>query len=232
MDRCLTPELMDDPAIDAREHQRALWGLARLNRLSRAAQILWPAVREVAQRRGGTVSLLDIATGAGDLPIALAQRAAATGMSLDVHACDCSAVALDVARSHAAAVGIDLKCWEQDVIHEPLAPRGQFDVVTCSLFLHHLDTASAISLLRNAASACRDTLLVSDLRRDRIGLLLAWTVPRAFTRSRIVHIDAVKSVRAALTPSELLDLASQAGLGAATVVNCSPRRMLLSWSRH
>ena len=99
MDRCLTPELMDDPAIDAGEHQRALLGLARLNRLSRATQILWPAVREVAQRRGGTVSLLDIATGAGDLPIALAQRAAATGISLAVHACDCSAVAVDHARS-------------------------------------------------------------------------------------------------------------------------------------
>ena len=40
------PELMDDPAIDPAEHRRALAALARINRFTNSAGVLWPAIRE------------------------------------------------------------------------------------------------------------------------------------------------------------------------------------------
>ncbi|MCP4741332.1 MAG: methyltransferase, partial [Actinomycetales bacterium] len=39
--RILVPELMDDPNLGSAEHDRALHGLARLNRLASADLILW-----------------------------------------------------------------------------------------------------------------------------------------------------------------------------------------------
>ena len=74
------PELMDDPALDPAEHRRALAGLARLNRVSDSPGVLWPAVRELA--RGGPVRVLDVATGSGDVPRALAAKAAAAATAM------------------------------------------------------------------------------------------------------------------------------------------------------
>ena len=230
MKRTLTPELMDDPDLDPREHHRALAGLARLNRLSRAADILWPTVRGCAERNGGSVSLLDLATGSGDLPIELGRRARKAGISLSLSACDISQTALDVVKHRAADASLDIDCFVHDIIQSPISQSGPYDLVTCSLFLHHLDDASAVTLLRHAASACSGTLLVSDLRRDRVGLMLAWVSSRLFTRSHIVHIDAVKSVHAAFTPQEMRQFANEAGLQEANIRSAFPRRMLLSWS--
>ena len=79
MPRCRSPELMDQPGLGFREHARALQGLRRINRLSRTASILWPQIARLARIRGDTgdpLHLLDVATGGGDTPIALKQRAA------------------------------------------------------------------------------------------------------------------------------------------------------------
>ena len=45
--RDMQPEIMDDPLLEARRHRQALRGLSRLNRLSRADRILWPAIDAV-----------------------------------------------------------------------------------------------------------------------------------------------------------------------------------------
>lgn len=229
MRRVLTPELMDDPELDPAEHASALRGLARLNALSMSDRILWPSVREVARRVGRRIRVLDLATGSGDVPIALAGRASREGVELDLHACDISRTALVHAGDRAAREGIALHLWQHDAVSEPFDER--FDVVTCSLFLHHLDAARAMRFLENASSAAGHTLLVSDLRREPAGLAVAWGVSRLATRSRIVHVDAVKSVRAAFTPREMGELARDAGLGNGEVCTRWPWRMLLRWCR-
>lgn len=228
MRRVLTPELMDDPALDPRRHGAALVGLARLNRLAQSPSILWPLVRRAGEERGGRVSLLDVATGSGDVPIALAARARRAGIDLALSVCDVSETALGAARARAARAGVPLDAWRQDAVAEPFDRR--FDVLTSSLFLHHLNEEDSVAFLRNA-SAAAGLLLVSDLRRDAVGLGLAWGWSRVATRSCVVHADAVQSVRAAYTPAEAEALADRAGLSDATVRPCWPRRMLLSWRR-
>ena len=70
--RCVLPELMDQPELDAIEHGRALAGLARINALSGSARILWPSLRDLARRkRTDGLRVLDVASGAGDVPIRL-----------------------------------------------------------------------------------------------------------------------------------------------------------------
>lgn len=226
-DRELTPELMDDPDLSPRMHRAALGGLARLNLLSLAGSQFWPEIRRIASSRPGPVTLLDIATGSGDVPIRLARRAARAGITVNLHACDLSPVAIDAIRERASKVGIPVDAWVHDVVASPIGRK--FDIVTCGLFLHHLTEASAVALLRNAAAAARGTFLLSDLRRDRTGLVLAWIASRLCTTSPIVHTDALKSVRAAFTISELHDLATAAGLDGASIRPVWPRRMLLTW---
>ncbi len=173
--------------------------------------------------------VLDVATGAGDVPIGVWRRAKAEGVSLELSACDISAQALRHAAARAARYGAPIHFFEWNAVHR--APEERYDVVMSSLFLHHLDDASAISLFCNMASAARHSVLVNDLRRCRRGLVLAYLGTQLLSRSPVVHVDGPRSVRGAFRAAEALALAERAGLRGATVFHRWPFRYLLRWSR-
>jgi len=223
------PEEMDDPAIATDRLHGALAGLKRLNIASASARIVWPPIKRLARQTKERVRVLDIATGAGDIPIALSRRAKRAGLNLEIHGIDISPRSIDFARRQAEAAGASITFDCRNALADEL-PRD-FDVVMCSLFLHHLSDDDALLLLRRMAAATRCLGLVSDLRRCRYGLFLAYTASRLLSRSSVVHVDAVRSVRAAFTKSELQQLAVQAGLENAQVANRWPARMLLKWTK-
>lgn len=222
--RSRIPERMDDPAIDPGEHRHALAGLARLNRFSDSAGLLWPALAKLAGELQRPVRVLDVATGSGDVPRKLLARAKRAGIALDIAACDLSPTAIAEATREPSAV----RFFVHDALHDRL-PTG-FDVVTCSLFLHHLGEDEAIALLANMENA-GNAILVNDLARSRFNYCAVWIACHLLTRSSVVRFDGPASVRSAFTPAEALALAGRAGLHGATVRNRFPCRYLLSWRR-
>ncbi len=219
------PELMDDPALDPAEHRRALAGLARLNRVSDSAGVLWPSIVGLARELKRPIRVLDVATGSGDVPRKLLARATRAGVSLEVAACDLSPTAIEEAGREPSGV----RFFVHDVLHDRL-PTG-FDVVTCSLFLHHLSEAEAIGLLANMEHAAGRMILVNDLARSRFNYCAVWLACRLLTRSRVVRFDGPASVRSAFTSWEALALAERAGLAGVTVRSRFPSRFLLAWRR-
>jgi 2-polyprenyl-3-methyl-5-hydroxy-6-metoxy-1,4-benzoquinol methylase len=228
--RQLHPEIMDQPGLDPRSHTRALRGLARVNFWSGSAGIVWPPVAGLARRLGNPgLRVLDVATGAGDIPIRLWRRARRAGIRLELAGCDVSPVAIQHARARAAAAGAEVHFFVADVLRQELPPG--YDVVMCSLFLHHLSEEQARSFLRRAARAARHMVLVNDLVRSLAGLTLAHLGVRLLTTSPVVHVDGPRSVEGAFTPAEAVALAEGAGLRGATVARRWPFRYLLTWSR-
>jgi 2-polyprenyl-3-methyl-5-hydroxy-6-metoxy-1,4-benzoquinol methylase len=223
--RARIPELMDDPALDPAEHRRALAALVRLNRLSNSAGVLWPPIAELARELGRAVRVLDVATGSGDVPRKLADRARRAGISLELAGCDISATAIEEASREPS----DIEFFVHNAVHTRL-PAG-FDVVTCSLFLHHLSAEDAIALLANMENAARHLLLVNDLSRSRFNYCAVWLASHLLTRSRVVRFDGPASVRSAFTPEEAQALAERAGLHGATARSKFPCRFLMSWKR-
>ncbi len=218
------PEVMDDPGLDPVEHARALQGLGRINALSRSAAILWPAIERLARSSGGMTRVLDLASGGGDVPLALARKAAERHLPIEIEGSDASPEAVRFAEARARG---RVRFRVLDAIRGPIP--GGFDVLTCSLFLHHLDRAEACGLLAKMAAA--RLVLVNDLARTRAGYLLAWVGCRVVSRSPVVHHDGPVSVASAFTPNEALQLAREAGLAGATVSRRWPERYLLAWSR-
>jgi len=223
------PELMDDPALDQAEHRRALAGLARLNRFSGSTGVLWRALERLAREiKGRPVRILDVATGSGDVPIGLWKQAARRGIPIAVEGCDISETALAAAREQAAMAGAQVRFFQHDALRDPL-PVG-FDAVTSSLFLHHLSSVDALTLLRQMATA-GSVVLVNDLARSRFNYLAVWFACRVLSGSPVVRFDGPASVRSAFTPREALELAHRGGLIGATVRPRFPCRYLLEWRK-
>ncbi|HEX4141944.1 MAG TPA: methyltransferase domain-containing protein [Pirellulales bacterium] len=228
------PEIMDQPELDPARHLAALGGLAQVNWFSRSVGIVWGPIRRLARRLqrpgsppSGALRVLDLASGGGDVAIALARRARRHRLALEIVGYDRSSTAVEYARSRAADLGVAVRFEVRDVLAQSW--DGPFDVVMCSLFLHHLDEPQASDLLDRMARTARHLVLVNDLSRSRLGYLVAQVACRTITRSDVVRVDGPLSVAAAFRPCEAEGLARRAGLQGARVRRRWPFRFLLTW---
>jgi 2-polyprenyl-3-methyl-5-hydroxy-6-metoxy-1,4-benzoquinol methylase len=228
-ERALQPEVMDQPGLNPQLHGQALRALARINLLSRSADILYPPIRDLARHLGGgPLSILDLASGGGDVTIALWQRLRRSGIAARIVGRDKSPTAVDIARQRAARLGADVEFAIGDV----LEPAGDewFDVVVSSLFMHHLDRSDAVRLLEHMKHTARHLALVNDLERSRLGYALAVAVTQLVSRSPVVHVDGPRSVEGAFSVREAQRLAADAGMQGAVISRRWPCRFLLSWT--
>lgn len=207
--REIQPELMDDPSIAYEDHLEALKGLARLNRLTQVARPLYNRIHAWAKSSSRPLRVLDVATGSGDIPLQWARWAIKDRISLDLFATDISPQAIQIASDKGHQQNASVRWFTSNILENHLP--SDFDVVTCSLFMHHLSDDEIIIALRVMRDAVGGghrpgRILICDLARSNFNQTLVWIGSRLVTRSKIVHTDATLSIRAALTPEEFSDL--------------------------
>ena len=231
MQRDRQPEIMDQPGLNSEDHDRALKGLKRINRISRCIPGLFRHFEALAGDNSSTqLNVLELACGGGDTAIELAAIARRRKLNLSIKACDFNPEAVRIARRNVASSKSSVEVFVANAL-EP-SEFEQFDVVYCTLFVHHLDPPDVVRLLKAMSSKARHLVIVDDLIRSRLGYLLAWIGTRLLSGSRVVHHDGPLSVKAAFTPTEILDLASQAGLSNCVMERTWPERYRLSWRPH
>jgi ubiquinone/menaquinone biosynthesis C-methylase UbiE len=159
------------------------------------------------------LTLLDVGTGGADIPMALLARAARRGQALSVTAVDSRAeiiaAAIRVTPALATTPGLTLQTGDGLRLDHA---DGTFDVVHCSLVLHHCSPEEAVRLLREMARVARSGVVINDLDRTQMGLLGAWLMAHLLTANRYTRQDAPMSVRRAYRPREVVRLIEEAGL--------------------
>lgn len=222
-------EWMDQPDLSAEAHLHALQGLRRIHRWTGTSRPFCRQIREWSSDLGRPLSVLDVACGGGELLADLARVSDREQVILSLAGCDINLRALDVARCRLKSTGSQVELFQHDVLNTEL-PR-QWDVVVCSLFLHHLETEDVVKALNRMADAARVGMLVSDLVRVRLNRAMVWLASHALTRSPVVHFDGPVSVDAAFLLDEMRVLAADAGLAGIKISSQWPARMFLEWRR-
>ncbi|HET9853336.1 MAG TPA: methyltransferase domain-containing protein [Candidatus Limnocylindrales bacterium] len=212
--------------VDVREHldgdlreaailEGNLRDLRRINRVFGGTRLSVEAVRRLveARRAGGRpIRLLDVGTGAADIPLALL-RALGPWSSIEVMAVDSRREVLDAATrvqpELATEPGLSMSLADGRAL--PYPDRA-YDVAHASLVLHHLDREDAVAFLRELARVASIGVVVNDLARSRLALIGAWLVLHATTRNPWTLHDGVLSVRRAWTVEEAEELLGEAGL--------------------
>jgi len=204
-------ELLDQAGTPLAELAESLDDIARLNRLGPTRALL-THVAPFFERHDGDrpLRVLDIGTGAADIPASLVRWARARGRRVSVLALDVKPEVLACARSAVRDLP-EVRLVAGDALHPPVR-RGGVDLALCSLTLHHLPEAGVAALLRLMADVCRLGFVVSDLRRGRLAYLAAWITTRVISQNRLTRHDGPLSVRRAYTAAELGELAARAGL--------------------
>jgi ubiquinone/menaquinone biosynthesis C-methylase UbiE len=204
-------ELLDGPLEDLDELAGNLRDLRRVNRAfgTRLSRL---ALGRLAPGPG-PVTLIDVGTGAADIPVALLADAAERGRELRITAIDERPEVIDAARRLRPSLdrlpGLELAVGDGRSL--PF-PDGSFDVAHTSLVIHHLEPGDAVALLREMARVSRTGIVVNDLVRGRLFVVGAWLLSHLATRNRLFRNDAPLSVRRAYSRRELRDLIDAAGL--------------------
>lgn len=208
--RTTAPELLDRPGLDPAELAGNLADLRRVNRWLGGIRLTLGGLTRLTGdlRPGASLRVIDVATGAADIPIAVAGWAERRGLRPWILATDISA---EIVRAADWPVTDGVAVALADARRLPCADDS-FDVAICSLVLHHLRPDEAVSMLREMGRVARRGIVVNDLVRHWPGYAGAWLMGHALTRNPLTRHDAPLSVRRAYTRREMLTLLDRAGL--------------------
>jgi len=199
MKRVVIPELLDTDAGTPAEIATALSDLRHINQWFGGITATQAMVaRVVRETRATSLSLLEVAAGAGFVPHAVSARMRKLGVELQV-------TLLDRAPSHLRTrSGNGTRAVAGDAVALPFA-NGSFDLVSCCLFVHHLEPDEVVQFVNEALRVCRTALVINDVIRHPVHLGLAY-VSLPLYRSRFTHHDAPVSVRRAYTIAEMREM--------------------------
>ncbi|HEX4561302.1 MAG TPA: methyltransferase domain-containing protein [Gemmatimonadales bacterium] len=200
-------EVLDDPGADPALVRAELTDLTRLNRWFGGARAVVRTLMPLLPPAGGSCTLLDVGTGSGDIPRAIARAAQRRRVTVRTLGLDRSPVAARVASTTGLATAVS------DGGSLPLAPRS-VDFVVLSQVLHHLEPAAATRWIRELDRVARRAVIIADLRRSRVAMLAMWLVSFPLGLHPVTRRDAVVSLRRGYTVGELEALLSAAGVTA------------------
>ena len=231
MSRSNRTELLDADTHDPAELAANFRDIERVNQLlggtATVLRHLWPLLDRVPADRPATI--LDLATGSADIPLAIARRAAQRNRAVRIIASDHADDILALARERVGGnpdIGLD----RYDARAVPL-PDGAFDVVLCSLALHHFPPEDAVRVLREMGRLAGTGFILNDLRRGWLGWAAAWVAARLTTRNPLTRNDAPLSVRRAYTVDEIGGLLRRAGIDDARITTHRWFRLAAVWTR-
>ena len=198
---------MDRPQPVSAELEADLRNLRQLNRYFGSYRLIEYFLRKWIAP-GSRVRVLDLATGSGDIPRFVVDYGRKIGAAVTVHAVDQQRSTLEIARSLSADYPeIDFR--QGDILS--FAPHETYDVVLCSLALHHFSEPDAIALLRRCRELSARYVLVSDLRRGPLASLGVYLLTALIFREPMTQTDARRSAERAFSFDEFRSLAERAG---------------------
>ena len=219
------PEVLDDAVHDEAVLEQSLHHVAQVNRYLGGERTVLSAL-EPLLASGKSTRILDIGTGAGDIPVVVAAVARERGAVVTITATDIHPQMLAIAARRA-------KGWQEITVEHADAlalpyDDASFDAALITLTLHHFDGDAPVHVLREAGRVAR-LVVVSDLERSMLNYagarLLAWTWWRF---NPLTRHDGPLSVLRAFTAGELRDIAARAGLRSLSVERRWFGRLLLT----
>jgi hypothetical protein len=188
MQRVDSEEILDSNLCPAGEVETSLRDLCRINRWFGGVSTTRKLIERISSATGRKhFCVLEVAAGFGEVPRAAAAQLSHDGITLEI-------------------TDLDHRALVADALALPFR-EATFDLVSCSLFAHHLKPEELKQFGQEACRVSRCAVLINDLIRHPLHLALVYA-GFPLMRSSISRTDGVASVRRAYTPDEVRDILS------------------------
>ncbi|WP_405218947.1 methyltransferase domain-containing protein [Agrococcus sp. Ld7] len=221
-------ELMDDPDCDVDALHRTYALFQPINRLVAGWRRIYTRQLRPALSPTRATTLLDIGSGGGDVPRALAAWAVRDGLLLDVTAIDPDERAHDFASALDPVPNVRFRRTRSADL---VAAGERFDIVTSNHLLHHLDQADLAALLADSERLARRLVVHNDIARSGLAYAAYRAATTPLARRSFAHFDGSLSIRRSYRAPELRGALRAIGAdGGWCVDSAVPFRVLLRWT--
>jgi SAM-dependent methyltransferase len=200
-------ELMDRPQPVSAELESDLENIRELNRWFGSYALISLFLGRWI-KPGSRMRIVDLATGSGDIPRLIAEYGRKVGAELQIDALDRQSATLEIAKKLSVRYP-EISFVEGDVLERQ--PVESYDIVFCTMALHHFSEDDAVKLLQRCRELSRQFVLVSDLRRGWLATIGVHLLTVTVFREPMTKYDARLSAARAFSFPEMNQLARRAG---------------------
>lgn len=196
-------EIMDDFGMEGEILRDALDKIARINQLLGGNRLTLEGVKKILKQfdRNQKITIVDVGCGNGDMLRALADYAEKNKLDFELIGIDANQFTVDYAKELSISYPtIQYRC--EDIFDEQFAVLS-YDIVLCTLTLHHFKEDEIIKLLQVFHQNARLGIVINDLHRSSISYRLFQALCFVFRLNTMSREDGLVSILRGFKKQEL-----------------------------
>ncbi|MGO4291882.1 methyltransferase domain-containing protein [Chitinophaga sp. RAB17] len=212
--RSQAPEIMDDFNMDGELLKETLRKIAQINRLLGGNRITLKGVAALIKDIPAhqTITILDVGCGNGDMLRQLSVFGKKLHRRFQLTGVDANLTTVTHARELSAAYP-DIQYYCQDIM-APAFREQQYDIILCTLTLHHFKEEEIRLLMTAFRQQARIGIVINDLHRSALAYRLFQLICFVFNLNSMVRADGQVSILRGFKKKELHHLSAELNIGA------------------
>ena len=201
-------EIMDDFTMEGALFRDTLNKLEIINRFLGGNSVTINGLKNLLknQSKNKTITIVDLGCGNGDILRDVAKFGRKNNYSFNLTGIDANLAAIEYAKELSKEYS-ELSFKTIDVLSEDFKKQS-YDVVLCTLFLHHFKNEELISFLKTTTNKATIGVVVNDLHRHKLAYYL-FKLIGFFIKNKMVRQDGLTSVLRAFKREDLENIAKE-----------------------
>ena len=203
------PETMDDFTMEGEILRDALDKIAKINQLLGGNQLTLRGVQELIRSisKTTTITIVDVGCGNGDMLRTLADYGLKNNLDFQLIGIDANNFTINHAQ-HLSRYYPNIRYQCEDIFEENFA-KLKYDIVLCTLTLHHFKDNEIIHLLHVFNANSKVGIVVNDLQRSPIAYRLFQALCFVFGLNKMSREDGLISILRGFKKVELVNFSKK-----------------------
>ena len=201
-------EIMDDFTMEGVLFRDTLDKLEIINRFLGGNSVTINGLKKLIKNhpKNKTITIVDLGCGNGDILRDISKFGRKNNYSFKLVGIDANLAAIEYAKELSKEYS-ELSFKTIDVLSEDFKKQS-YDVVLCTLFLHHFKNEELISFLKTTTDKATIGVVVNDLHRHKLAYYLFKFIG-FFIKNKMVRQDGLTSVLRAFKRKDLENIAKE-----------------------
>ena len=201
-------EIMDDFTMEGVLFRDTLDKLEIINRFLGGNSVTINGLKKILknQPKNKTITIVDLGCGNGDILRDISKFGRKNNYSFKLIGIDANLAATEYAKELSKEYS-ELSFKTMDILSEDFKKQS-YDVVLCTLFLHHFKNEELISFLKTTTDKATIGVVVNDLHRHKLAYYL-FKLIGFFIKNKMVRQDGLTSVLRAFKREDLENIAKE-----------------------
>ena len=201
-------EMMDDFTLEGKEYRDTLDKLEIINRLLGGNSVTIKGLSKLllTQSRSNTITIIDLGCGHGDILRDVAKYGRKNKYKFKLIGIDANPNAIAYAQELSNDYP-EISFETGDIFSEDFN-KQTYDIILCTLFLHHFESNKLITFLKSATDKATIGAVINDLHRHRMAYYL-FKLVGIFIKNKMVKEDGLTSVLRAFKKKEINAILTQ-----------------------